>query len=84
MCSSDDFHQRYLTVDSEMGTGSKSGEERDWEEGGKTNAPHEDTEKCEGNILTDSRDRRCSKKRAEGRRVIGSAYRLEIIARQKG
>lgn len=30
MCSSDDFHQRYLTVDSEMGTGSKSGEERDW------------------------------------------------------
>lgn len=43
---------RYLTVGSEMGTGFRSGEEHDWEEGGKTNASHEDTEKHERNILT--------------------------------
>lgn len=67
-----------------MGTGSKFGKEHDWEEGGKRNAPHENTEKHEGNFLTDLRDRISSKKGAEGRRFIDSAYRFEIIARQKG
>lgn len=41
-----------------MGTGSKSGKEHDWKEGSKRNTPCENTEKHEGNILTDLRDRR--------------------------